>query len=56
VGIVAAIEGAKTTAAIYGRITFVPPAEKVAEPGFVAGLSLLGVDVLTRKNYLKKKI
>jgi hypothetical protein len=49
-------EGAKTTAAIYGRITVVSPAEKVPEPGIVVGLSLLGFYVVTRKNYLKKKI
>jgi hypothetical protein len=49
-------EGAKTTAAIYGRITVVPPTVKVPEPGIVAGLSLLGFYVVARKNYLKKKI
>ncbi len=49
-------EGAKTTAAIYGRITVVPPTVKVPEPGIIAGLSLLGFYVVTRKNYPKKKI
>ncbi|NJL63293.1 MAG: PEP-CTERM sorting domain-containing protein [Methylacidiphilales bacterium] len=47
-------EGAKTTAAIYGRITVVPPAVKVPEPGIVAGLSLLGFYVVVRKKYQKK--
>jgi hypothetical protein len=49
-------EGAKTTAAIYGRINVVPPTVKGPEPGVVAGLSLLGFYVVIRKNYLKKKI
>ncbi|PAX59554.1 choice-of-anchor K domain-containing protein [Brunnivagina elsteri] len=49
-------EGAKTTAAIYGRINVVSPTEKVPEPGVVAGLSLLGFYVVIRKSYLKMKI
>lgn len=44
------VEGATTTAEIYGRITYVPPAEKVPEPGIVIGLSSLGVYMLARKN------
>lgn len=43
------IEGATTTAEIYGRITYVPPAEKIPEPGIVIGLSSLGVYMLARK-------
>ncbi len=43
------VEGATTTAEIYGRITYVPPAEKVPEPGIVIGLSSLGVYMLARK-------
>ncbi|BAZ10715.1 peptidase-like protein [Calothrix sp. NIES-4071] len=44
-----AIEGDTTTAEIYGRITYVPPAEKVPEPGIVIGLSSLGFYMLVRK-------
>lgn len=49
------IEGATTTAEIYGRITYVPPAEKVPEPGVIIGLSSLGVYMLARKRYFGAK-
>jgi hypothetical protein len=39
------VEGATITAEIYGRITYVPPAE-IPEPGIVIGLSSLGVYML----------
>jgi hypothetical protein len=43
------VEGDTVTAEIYGRITYVPPAEKVPEPGFIIGLYAYGVYMLVRK-------
>jgi len=49
------LEGAQTTAALYGKISQVKPSdpgnppEKVPEPGTLAGISLLGGYVILRK-------
>jgi hypothetical protein len=43
------LEGEKTTSAIYAKITQVSEAKKVPEPGAIAGLSLLGLYLISRK-------
>jgi hypothetical protein len=43
------LEGEQTTAAIFAKITQVPEAKKVSEPGVVVGVSLLGVYLISRK-------
>lgn len=43
------LEGEKTTAAIFAKITEVPPAKTIPEPGTVAGLSLLGIYLISRR-------
>jgi hypothetical protein len=51
------LEGATTTAAIYGKISLLPPVkppERVLEPGVVGGLSCLGIYMLTRRKKLVK--
>lgn len=48
-------ESKATKAAIYGRITYVAPAEKVPEPGILAGLSVVGVYIIARKQRSQTK-
>jgi hypothetical protein len=43
------LEGEKTTAAIFAKITQIPEPKQVPEPGAIAGLSLLGVYLISRK-------
>lgn len=43
------LEGEQTTTAIFARITQVPEPKQVSEPGAIAGLSLLGVYLISRK-------
>jgi hypothetical protein len=44
------LEGKETTAAIFAKITQVPPDTKtIPEPGTVAGLSLLGIYLISRR-------
>lgn len=43
------LEGKETTAAIFAKITLVPPAKTIPEPGTVAGLSLLGIYLISRR-------
>jgi hypothetical protein len=44
------IEGKKTTAAIFAKITQVPPDSKtIPEPGTIAGLSLLSIYLISRR-------
>jgi len=43
------LEGEKTTAGIFAKITEVPPAKTIPEPGTVAGLSLLGIYLISRR-------
>ena len=51
------LEEEETTAAIYARISTPPkPAKKVPEPGAIAGLSLLGVYLISRKIFNGKKL
>jgi hypothetical protein len=47
------LEEKTTTAGIFARITQVPEPKKVAEPGFIAGLSMLGIYLISRKKSLK---
>ncbi|MEB3216684.1 MAG: choice-of-anchor K domain-containing protein [Nostocales cyanobacterium 94392] len=44
------LEGEKTTASIFARINKVSPSRKVPEPGFMVGLSLVGIYLVFRKN------
>jgi hypothetical protein len=44
------LEEEKTTAAIFARITAPKPTRKIPEPGAIAGLSLLGVYLVSRKS------
>lgn len=43
------LEGEKTTAGIFAKITEVPPAKTIPEPGTVVGLSLLGIYLISRR-------
>ncbi|MBD2605630.1 choice-of-anchor K domain-containing protein [Scytonema hofmannii FACHB-248] len=43
------LEGERTTAGIFAKITEVPPAKTIPEPGTIAGLSLLGIYLISRR-------
>lgn len=43
------LEGERTTAGIFAQITEVPPAKTIPEPGTIAGLSLLGIYLISRR-------
>ena len=43
------LEKDRTTAAIFAKITEVPPAKTIPEPGTIAGLSVLGIYLISRR-------
>ncbi|GAX43397.1 peptidase-like protein [Tolypothrix sp. NIES-4075] len=43
------LEGEETTAGIFAKITEVPPAKTIPEPGTVVGLSVLGIYLISRR-------
>ncbi len=45
------LEGKGTTAAIFAKITEVPSAKTIPEPGAIAGLSLLGIYLISRRKF-----
>ncbi|ARV59461.1 PEP-CTERM sorting domain-containing protein [Nostocales cyanobacterium HT-58-2] len=49
------LEGEKTTAGLYARITRVTPPEKIPEPASLVGLSLLGIYLIYHKKSLSAK-
>jgi hypothetical protein len=52
------LEGATTTAAIYGKISALPPVQppgRIPEPGVVGGLSCLGIYMLTRRKKVSQE-